>query len=180
MALRTKVLSLAVVAAAGGALALTASPASASIAQGYVSGAGATDNDWSDEGTLSSSSHAHSNATALVQQILWAEGVKEQNGTSFDWSDIDGKYGPNTTYAVKQLQKLLNRDFGAGLTVDGKAGPKTLGFADTFLSDNSNGTVTYIGDKHNVTFKRSGGKYSLKVTSSRGWKVASYNTLNVV
>ncbi|MFI1565386.1 peptidoglycan-binding protein [Streptomyces sp. NPDC020490] len=180
MALRTKAVSLAVVAAVGGALALTASPASASIAQGYVSGAGDTMNDWGDEGTLSASSHSHSNATALVQQILWAEGVKEQNGTAFDWSDIDGKYGPNTTYAVKQLQKMLNSVLGARLTVDGKAGPKTLGAADFFLADNGNGTVTYIGDKHSVTFKRGGGKYSLKVNNSRGWKVASYNTLNVV
>ncbi|MEU5094581.1 peptidoglycan-binding domain-containing protein [Streptomyces sp. NPDC020996] len=180
MALRTKVVSVAVVAAVGGALALTASPASASIAQGYVSGAGNTMNDWGDEGTLSASSHSHSNATALVQQILWAEGVKEQNGTAFDWSDIDGKYGPNTTYAVKQLQKMFNRDFGAGLTVDGKAGPKTLGFADVFLADWGDGTVSYAGDKHSVTFKRSGGKYLLKLNNSRGWKVASYNTLNVV
>ncbi|MER6348184.1 hypothetical protein ACWC10_20295 [Streptomyces sp. NPDC001595] len=74
-----------------------------------------------------------------------------------------------------------NRDFGTGLTVDGKAGKKTLGFAgEHFLLDNGDGTVGYIGEKHVVTFKRSGGKYLLKVNNSRGWKVASYTTLNAV
>ncbi|MHC3471609.1 peptidoglycan-binding domain-containing protein [Streptomyces sp. 7R007] len=180
MSLRTKTAALAVVAALGGGLALTATPASASVSQGYVSGSGSPANDWGDEGTLSATSHARSNATVLVQLVLWADGVKEQNGTAFDWSDIDGKYGPNTTYAVKQLQKKFNSDFRSGLVVDGKAGPKTLGVADGFLADNGNGTVTYVGYKHDVTFKRSGGKYYVKVSSARGWKVASYSTLNAV
>lgn len=181
MSLRTRALALTVVAAVAGGIALGATPASASISQGFVSGTGAVDNDWTDEGTLSSSSHAHSNATALVQEILWAEGVKESNGTSFDWSDVDGKYGPNTTYAVKQLQKHYNSyHLSNPLVVDGKAGPKTLGVADWFLVDNGNGTVTYLGYKHDVTFKRTGGKYYVKVNNTKGWKLASYNALNVV
>ncbi|WP_142153944.1 peptidoglycan-binding protein [Streptomyces sp. SLBN-31] len=111
--------------------------------------------------------------------LLWADGAKERNGTAFDWSDIDGKYGPDTTYAVKSWQKLYNSRLGAGLVVDGKAGPKTLGAADASLYADG-GTVTFQGWKHDVTFKRSGGKYYLKVNNSRGWKLASYNTLNVV
>ncbi|MET9733429.1 hypothetical protein ABZZ79_23080 [Streptomyces sp. NPDC006458] len=46
--------------------------------------------------------------------------------------------------------------------------------------DWGNGTVGYIGEKHTLTFKRGGGKYQLKVNNTRGWKVASYSTLNVV
>ncbi|PWI17001.1 hypothetical protein DI272_24670 [Streptomyces sp. Act143] len=180
MSLRKKALALAVVTAVGGGLALTATPASASVSQGYVSGAGGPTNDWGDEGTLSATSHANSNATALVQMLLWADGAKEKNGSTFDWADIDGKYGSNTTAAVKSWQKLYNSRLNAGLVVDGKAGPKTLGAADTSLVDNGNGTVTFWGWKHNVTFKRSAGKYYLKVNSTRGWKVASYNALNVV
>ncbi|MGC0330579.1 hypothetical protein RKD23_003569 [Streptomyces sp. SAI-170] len=181
MSVRTKAAVLTVTAALAAGVGLTAVPAAASISQGYISGGGPIADDWTDEGTLSSSSHSRSNATALLQQILWAEGVKESNGTAFDYSDIDGKYGANTTYAVKQLQKLYNRDFGAGLTVDGKAGKKTLGFASrNFLFDGGAGKVDYIGEKHVVTFKRSSGKYQLKVNNTRGWKVASYNTLNVV
>jgi len=61
-----------------------------------------------------------------------------------------------------------------------KAGPKTLGVADWWLVDNGDGTVTYLGYKHDVTFKRSGGKYYVKVDKTKGWKLASYNTLNVV
>ncbi|AZP19279.1 peptidoglycan-binding protein [Streptomyces aquilus] len=180
MSLRKKALALAVVTAVGGGLALTATPASASISQGYVSGAGDPTNDWGDEGTLSSGSHANSNATALVQLLLWADGAKEKNGTTFDYADIDGRYGSNTTAAVKSWQKLYNSREGAGLVVDGKAGPKTLGAADVSLADNGDGTVTFWGWKHDVTFKRSGGKYYVKVNNTRGWKLASYNTLNVV
>lgn len=41
---------------------------------------------------------------------------------------VDGKYGQETTTAVKAFQRL------SGLTVDGKAGPKTLGRIYTLLS----------------------------------------------
>jgi hypothetical protein len=180
MSLRTKAAAVTVAAALAGGIGLTAVPAAASTSQGFVSGTGAVGDDWTDEGTLSSSSYSKSNATAMLQQILWAEGVKESNGTAFDYADIDGKYGPNTTYAVKQLQKLFNR-YGAGLAVDGKAGKKTLGFASrNFLVDEGSGKVAYIGEKHVVNFKRVSGKYQLKVNNTRGWKVASYTTLNVV
>jgi peptidoglycan hydrolase-like protein with peptidoglycan-binding domain len=179
--LRTKALTLAVAAAIAGGVGITAAgPAAASSSQGFVSGTNGVKDDWDDEGTFSESGYNKGNAVALLQQVLWAEGVKEKNGTPFDYADIDGKYGPNTTYAVKQFQKMLN-EFGSGLTVDGKAGKKTLGAAARlFLADNGNGTVTYWGEKHKVTFKRSGGKYLLKVNDTKGWKVAHYTTLNVV
>ncbi|MFJ3667703.1 peptidoglycan-binding protein [Streptomyces sp. NPDC090106] len=171
--------TVAVAALGGGALTF-AGPASATVAQGYVSGTNSPTNDWGDEGTLSSTSHANSNATALVQMALWADGAKEKNGTTFDWADIDGRYGSNTTAAVKSLQKLYNSRLGAGLVVDGKAGKLTLGVADDSLLAHSDGTVTYYGWKHNFTLKRTAaGKYYLKV-GSRGWKLASYTTLNVV
>jgi hypothetical protein len=180
MSLRTKAVVLGVAAAMAGGIGVTAVPAAASTSQGFISGTEEVENDWTDEGTLSSSSYSRSNATALLQMILWSEGVKEQDGTRFDYRDIDGKYGANTTYAVKQLQKLYN-SWGAGLTVDGKAGKKTLGYASKeFLFDNYDGTVSYVGRKHVVDFKRVSGKYQLKVNNTRGWKVASYTTLNVV
>ena len=45
MSRRTRALALTVVATVAGAVALGATPASASISQGFVSGAGAVDND---------------------------------------------------------------------------------------------------------------------------------------
>ncbi|MCI3275010.1 peptidoglycan-binding domain-containing protein [Streptomyces cylindrosporus] len=179
---RRKAVAVALVAAAlgGGAITL-AEPASASVSQGYIAGTGSASDDWKDEGTLSSTSHAKSNATALVQVLLWADGAKEKDGTTFDYADIDGKYGPNTTAAVKSWQKKLNSELGTHLTVDGKAGPKTLDAAgESALWNSSSTTVTYNGWKHQVVFKRTSGKYYLKVNNSHGWKLASYSTLNVV
>ncbi|WP_234046699.1 peptidoglycan-binding domain-containing protein [Streptomyces adelaidensis] len=110
-------------------LAVSASPASASTSDGYISGGGDFTNDWGDEGTLSQSSYAKSNATCLWQQILWAEGAKEQNGTAFDASDIDGDFGPNTDYATRNLQDRWPLRY-----VDGKVGNGTWGYADSKLS----------------------------------------------
>ncbi|BCM64796.1 MULTISPECIES: peptidoglycan-binding domain-containing protein [Streptomyces] len=121
---RTRLATAAVSAAVAGALAVSASPASASASSGYVNGGGSFYDDFADEGTLSTASYKDTNATCLWQIILYAEGVKESNGTQFDWDDIDGKYGANTAYATKQLQKAW------GLTQDGKVGNKTFGAAD--------------------------------------------------
>ncbi|MEU6140080.1 peptidoglycan-binding domain-containing protein [Streptomyces sp. NPDC047081] len=179
---RRRTIAVALVVAALGAGAVTlAEPAAAGVSQGYIAGTGNASDDFKDEGTLSSTSHAKSNATALVQVLLWADGAKEKDGTNFDYADIDGKYGPNTTAAVKSWQKKLNSELGSHLTVDGKAGPKTLDVAgEAALWNSSSTTVTYNGWKHQVVFKRTGGKYYLKVNSSHGWKLASYSTLNVV
>ncbi|MDT7840728.1 peptidoglycan-binding domain-containing protein [Streptomyces justiciae] len=49
---------------------------------------------------------------------------QESNGTQFDQADIDGRFGANTKYATKQLQKAW------GLTQDGVVGKNTFGAAD--------------------------------------------------
>ncbi|MGW6719342.1 peptidoglycan-binding domain-containing protein [Streptomyces sp. NPDC054995] len=119
----------AVTTAVAGALAFGTAPASASISSGYVSGGGTFTNDWGDEGVISQSSYAKSNATCLWQQILWAEGAKEQDGTAYDAADIDGHFGANTTHATKNLQ-----DRWPLKDVDGKVGNATWGYADGKLS----------------------------------------------
>lgn len=126
---RSRLATAVVTAAVVGALAISASPASASTSDGYISGGGDFTNDWGDEGTLSQSSYAKSNATCLWQQILWAEGAKEQNGTAYDASDIDGDFGPNTDYATRNLQDRWPLRY-----VDGKVGNETWGYADSKLS----------------------------------------------
>ena len=121
---RARLATVAVTGAVAGALAVSASPASASAGNGYVSGGGSFYDDFGDEGTLSTSSHSDSNATCFWQIILYAEGVKESNGTQFDQADVDGRFGANTKYATKQLQKAW------GLTQDGVVGKNTFGAAD--------------------------------------------------
>jgi peptidoglycan hydrolase-like protein with peptidoglycan-binding domain len=173
----------AIAALLGGGLAL-APAAHATTATGYIDGKGTWTDDLKGEGTLSTSSHAKGNAVALWQKILWADGVKESNGTKFDYADIDGKFGSNTKYATKQWQKLMNTEYGAGLTVDGIVGTKTFQAANRWLhrddDSSTDGSGRYYGDLHSFALKRSSNKYSLWINSSKGWKVAYYNTLSVV
>ncbi|MCQ4205914.1 peptidoglycan-binding domain-containing protein [Streptomyces longispororuber] len=115
-----------IAALAAGALAISAPAASASAAGGFISGGGSVYDDFGDEGTISTTSaYRNSNVACLWQQILWAEGVKESNGTAFDKSDADGRFGANSAYATKQLQKRW------GLTADGVVGKGTFGKVDT-------------------------------------------------
>jgi peptidoglycan hydrolase-like protein with peptidoglycan-binding domain len=180
---RGRLATAAVSAAIAGALAVSASPASAAASGGYVSGGGSYYDDFADEGTLSTSSYKDTNATCLWQIILYAEGVKESNGTQFDYADIDGKYGSNTAYATKQLQKAW------GLTQDGKVGKKTFGSADDkwnsstrageleFRSTGStNATkhkIRYHGSRYYFDIYRTGdGKY--RFFHKDVWHYASY------
>ncbi|WP_424854102.1 peptidoglycan-binding domain-containing protein [Streptomyces sp. SAI-170] len=173
-----------VAALATGALALGASPASAAASDGYVSGGGSFYDDFDDEGTLSTSSHAKSNATCLWQIILYAEGVKESNGTLYDKSDIDGKFGANTKYATKQLQRAW------GLTQDGIVGKKTFGAADEkwnastrageleYRGSSSDASkrykLRYHGSRYYFDFYRTAsGKYRFYHNSK--WMYASYS-----
>ncbi|CAL9537148.1 peptidoglycan-binding domain-containing protein [Streptomyces sp. enrichment culture] len=181
---RGRIASGAVAALAVGALALGASPASAAAADGYVSGTGTFYDDFADEGILSTSAHSTSNATCLWQIILYAEGVKESNGTLYDWTDIDGKFGANTKYATQQLQKKW------GLTQDGIVGKKTFGSADDKWNAStrageleyraySSHTATryklrYHGDRYYFDFYRTAsGKYRFYHNGT--WMYASYN-----
>lgn len=165
-----KVLAAAMAAAALTAGAASLAPAaSASVSQGYVVGGGwgaSVQDDFGDEGPLDSSSHRTSMATALWQDILWADGLLPASG-------IDCDYGPNTTAATKNWQTK----FGAGsLDVDGSAGPKTMGTADQWLTDQGNGRdIKYTGTEGRVViFRRVGGIYQIYLNTA--WRNASYTS----
>jgi hypothetical protein len=158
-------------------MAMSATPASANVSQGVILGVGDVTNDWGDEGPLSSSNYPDKLAVGLWQLVLWAEQAKEQDGGVFDASDIDCRFGPNTTYATKNLQKRW------GLTQDGIVGPNTFGKADNnlFLSDDYNSAavlVGYSGEDRVVSFLRtkSNGTYIFPSGSSSGWSTASYTS----
>ncbi|MFD7304830.1 peptidoglycan-binding protein [Streptomyces pharetrae] len=180
---RARLATGAVGAVVAGALALSASPASASSSNGFISGGGSFYDDFGDEGTLSTSSHKDTNATCLWQIILYAEGVKESNGTQFDHADIDGRFGSNTAYATKQLQKAW------GLTQDGKVGTKTFGSADdkwnpttragelefrsTGSTDATKYKLRYHGSRYYFdVFRTADGKY--RFYHKNVWHYASY------
>jgi peptidoglycan hydrolase-like protein with peptidoglycan-binding domain len=90
-----------VAAAVTAAVVLSAAPASASgdySGLSTVAGSDGFTDDWNDEGILSTTRHASSNATCLWQKILWADG-------KLAWDDIDGVFGPGTREATKKWQQ---------------------------------------------------------------------------
>lgn len=168
MSFRKRVVSATIGAATVAILGLSASPASASVENGYVSGGGDFTNDWGDEGPLSTSSNTSSNATCLWQQILWAEGANEQNGSDFDASDIDGDFGSNTRHATMDLQRRWNLD-----DVDGIVGSDTFGYLDgrrlVHYSGSTSGNLWmhYDGPTHHFYINRtSSGSYGFYEGSS--------------
>lgn len=172
---RTRLAAAVTAAVATGALAVSASPAAATSSEGYFTGYGTTwTDDWSNEGTMSTSSYASSNATCLWQKILWAEGATESNGTAYDDADIDGLFGPNTKYATEKLQTRW------GLDSDGLVGPLTLGTADNKLryssGSTSSGTLTlrYDGAAHDFTVTRDDNNW-YRFYQEGVWRLAGYN-----
>ncbi|MEU1965934.1 peptidoglycan-binding domain-containing protein [Micromonospora sediminicola] len=112
--------------------------AHASVSYGYISGASTVTDDFGDEGTLKrGGSYAYTNATALWQWILYAEGLISKSG-------IDCQFGPGTETATKQFQSRY------GLSADGVVGLNTWKTADNRLSLTDSSypeadVVTYTG-----------------------------------
>lgn len=113
-------------------LAMSTTPAAASgtySGLAYVYGTGVWDNDWDDEGLLSRSTHASSNATCLWQKILWADGLLGST------ADIDGVFGTRTFDATVKWQDRFN------LESDGSVGKATFGKALSFFNYHAGGTA---------------------------------------
>jgi hypothetical protein len=165
MRVRTAVLT--VVAVVAGSLGLSAAPAMASTGDGLVSGTGTWTDDWWDEGPISTSANAHSNAAAMWQGILWADG-------HLAYSGIDCRFGSGTASATRVWQ----RDHG--LPDDGIVGPKTLKKASAWLYAGSGGQIIYQGvSGRYLTFHRGGADgtwWEMYVGSDPGW--LWYDTAN--
>lgn len=161
---RARLATAAVGAAASGALILGVSPASATAAQGFMTGSGTQGNDWGGEGTVSATKYAKTNVSCLWQRILWAEGATEKNGTKFDSGDVDGIFGSNTTFATKNLQKRWK------LTRDGMVGPKTFDKADNKLKFDSGST----GPKKTLYLRYDGAAYDFRVRRAPNGQYAFY------
>ncbi len=146
-----------------------------------------------DEGTLSTSSYASSGATCFWQNVLYAEGATESNGSVFDKTDIDGNFGANTAYATKKLQSRW------GLSPDGLVGGATLSKVDakrTWNPDIDGGiwvgklehnsttsdgrvTATYRGSAHSFVMVRgaSTGRWVFQTQNyDGGWVTAGYRS----
>ncbi|GAB3933680.1 hypothetical protein GCM10029976_041520 [Kribbella albertanoniae] len=165
-------------AVAVGALALSASPASAAQSDNFVRGYDTYVGDWGDEGPMAFGfqEHNESNAVCLWQKILWAEGAQEKDGTKFDAADVDGEFGANTDHATRNLQARWK------LTVDGEVGGGTFGRADNELKKTGGSEargqkleMTYYGDHGSFSVVRNTeGKYSFR-DGDNVWRIAGYD-----
>ncbi|WP_203183401.1 peptidoglycan-binding domain-containing protein [Streptomyces pratensis] len=145
-------------------LGLAASPASAKISDGWVRGYDRFSDDWDDEGDLGRlEAEPNSNATCLLQRILWAEGAyaTDYDNERFTEGDIDGYFGWRTFYSLRDVQK------GLAVTPDGIAGGTTLGLLNKHMYQTGGSTargktlyLTYQGKRHSFDLSRnSEGKY---------------------
>ncbi|MEU1404474.1 peptidoglycan-binding protein [Streptomyces sp. NPDC005728] len=175
MSMRTRVVAMATAAllGAGGAGIALAPAANAASYHGIDGGGGVTD-DWQDEENLGVDDYAESNATALWETVLYADGAKWQDDDG-DWhtfqkNQIDGSFGPETESATQWWQEHYGIPENDGVVTD-----QSWTFAQRWLVGPSSGSViTYQGDARNVTFKRISGKYRVRIKGTGPWKLAYY------
>ncbi|MDX3531789.1 Tat pathway signal protein [Streptomyces sp. ID05-39B] len=166
------------------ALAVSASPASANMDDGWVRGYDTYVGDWGDEGELyrDAGPFGHvstSNAVCLWQRVLWAEGAKKTQlagKPSFTTSDINGVFDYDTYYATADLQRTWR------IGVDTRVGKTTFGRADNQLSKTGGSTdrgktlyLKYDGASHDFNLRRNTeGKYLFQ-DADGDWRQAGYD-----
>jgi peptidoglycan hydrolase-like protein with peptidoglycan-binding domain len=175
--------------ALAGAVFLPAGHASASTADRYVAGAGATWDDLGDESTLCSGcAFAHSNYTGLWQMILAVDYGIDANGnyTDFPWNHIDCDFGPETRTYTENWQRYN------GLPVTGRLDAATrAAVADRLTDDNqSDGAggdyIYYPANSDNtISIHRRGGSVSAPyrwdvqgIANVNDWHGAAYDYVN--
>ncbi|ALC18999.1 peptidoglycan-binding protein [Streptomyces pristinaespiralis] len=148
-----------IAACATGAMALSSSPASAKVSDGYIRGYDMVEGDWSDEGVISAGEYSSSTATCMWQRILRAHGAPKPSGLLFSESDIDGHFGPNTTHATKWLQWKFGL-VDSPSKADGRVGPNTFRAAQKYLV--RTGGITTPGST--VYFRYEGWRYGTNMS----------------
>jgi hypothetical protein len=128
MSMRIRVVAMATAVLLGtGGLAL-APAASAAAPYHGIDGGGAVTDDWQDEENLGVDDYATSNATALWETVLWADGAQWQDDDG-DWhpftkSQIDGSFGPETESATQWWQEHCVRRSAGPLIPRGEVRPR--------------------------------------------------------
>lgn len=178
MSMRKRAVAMGVAAVLGvGGYGIALAPAANAAPYHGIDGNGAVFNDWEDEEELGVDSYAKSNATALWETVLYADGAlwedDEGEWHPFKKSQIDGSFGPETESATQWWQE----QHGLSET-DGVVTNESWEYAQGRLhGPYSNNTVQYWGDVRDATFKRVSKKYQVKLKGTGPWKVAHYDTL---
>ncbi|WP_406436388.1 peptidoglycan-binding protein [Streptomyces sp. NBC_00631] len=175
MSMRTRIVATATAVLLGaGGLALAPAAAAAAPYHG-IDGKDAVTDDWQDEENLGVDDHTTSNATALWQTVLWADGAQweDEDGDShaFGKDQIDGVFGPETESATQWWQQNFNLSENDGVVTD-----QSWRFAQARLTGPSKtSTVTYTGGAQKASFKRVGGKYRVRLLGTGTFKNAYYD-----
>ncbi|MFE4968288.1 peptidoglycan-binding protein [Streptomyces sp. NPDC056660] len=175
MRIRVVAMATAVLLGAGG---LALAPAASAAAPYHgIDGGGAVTDDWQDEENLGVDDYATSNATALWETVLWADGAQWQDDDG-DWhpftrNQIDGSFGPETESATQWWQEHFGLSDNDGVVTD-----QTWTFAQQRLTGpTSLQTVTYHGTAHNTPLKRISGKYRVRIKGTGSYRIAYYDKL---
>jgi len=103
--------------------------------------------DWSNNCTVSTSSHSHSNMTVAIQIMIWQLDQQECGPLIA----IDGYYGSGTANAVKCWQHYH------GLTADGVVGPQTWSsLGSALIYHSAAGSYYYYYNQNYVDFRMNG------------------------
>ena len=179
MSMRTRVVAMAsaVLLGAAGLAALTpAASAAAPRYHGIDGDRGTVNDDWQDEEDLGIDDHTSSNATALWQTVLWADGAEWQDEDgdphTFDKSQIDGVFGPETESATQWWQDRFNLTENDGVVTD-----QSWRSAQSRLSLGTRGNVTYTGIAHKGALQRINDKYRVRLGGTGPFKIAYYDKL---
>jgi hypothetical protein len=149
--------------------------ANADASTGYVDGRGQAYDDWQDEDDLGPRDYADSNATALWQTVLYADGARyrDRRGRThtFEEDDIDGRFGPVTKSATHYWQRRhgLQDDDGIVTAESWEAAQQNL------EGPGRRGRVVYHGDDQDVRFVRDHGAYWVRLDGD--WVPAYYEQL---
>ncbi|MFK0155431.1 peptidoglycan-binding protein [Streptomyces sp. NPDC090499] len=175
MRIRVVAAATAVLLGAGG---LALAPAASAAAPYHgIDGGGTVLDDWQDEENLGVDDYATSNATALWETVLWADGAQYQDDDGdlhpFEKSKIDGSFGPETESATQWWQEHLGLSDNDGVVTE-----QSWTFAQQRLTGPAaGGVVTFHGTAHNATLKRVSGKYRVRIKGTGSWRIAYYDQL---
>lgn len=176
MSMRNRVVatvSAALLVAGGTATALA--PAANAADYHGIDGSSFVHDDWQDEENLSVDDYAQSNATALWETVLWADGAMYEDEDG-DWhpfkkNKIDGSFGPETESATQWWQNHYGLAEDDGVVTDDCWESAQSRLTGPFAG----GTVQYVGSARTVTLKRVSGKYRVKLKGTGSWKIAYYD-----
>ncbi|MFG2725301.1 peptidoglycan-binding protein [Streptomyces canus] len=176
MSMRKRAVAMATAALLGaGTLGLAVTPTAGAASYHGIDGNGVVSDDWQDEENLGVDDYSDSNATALWQSVLYADGANWQDEDG-DWhnyskSQIDGSFGPETESATQWWQEHYGLTDNDGVVTD-----QSREFAQQWLHGPvPGGGVRYDGDKRDVDFKRVSGKYRVKLKGTGPWRIAYYD-----